>query len=53
MRRSAVSAGALAFIFCLVTVYAGHMPLVSDQSELKMYTYYGITVDRRTIEVQS
>ena len=35
----------------LVTVNAGHMPPVTDPSQLTMNTHYVITVDRRTIEV--
>ena len=35
----------------LVTVHAGHMPPVTDPSQLTMNTHYVITVDRRTIEV--
>lgn len=36
----------------LVTVYAGHIPPVSDPSQLTMNTHYVITVDRRVIEVR-
>ena len=36
----------------LVTVHAGHMPPVTDPSQLTMNTHYVITVDRRTIGVR-